>query len=189
MAEHTCERCGVVFDGRSAQRFCGKHCSISAMWDTKRLPCAQCGIAIPPRGHIGKYCSKRCADRGRWKFCERCGEEHAYNKHTCDGLIRKPPIREGERRIRKDGYVKTRRNGVVGLEHRLVMAELLGRPLLHHETPHHVNGDRADNRPNNLELWNTSQPPGQRVEDKVAWAREILSVYGDDFTQPRLQFE
>lgn len=24
-----------------------------------------------------------------------------------------------------------------------------------------------------------SQPPGQRVIDKVAWAREILNLYGD----------
>lgn len=65
-------------------------------------------------------------------------------------------------------------------EHRYVMEWILGRPLLAHENVHHKNGQRADNTPSNLELWSTSQPSGQRVEDKTAWALEWLKIYAPD---------
>ena len=87
-----------------------------------------------------------------------------------------PLFRDGKT-ITKEGYVRVlvpdgspyvsmrHASRRTVLEHRLVMAEHLGRPLFPHEVVHHINGDRSDNRFENLELWEVGHPPGQRNGD------------------------
>jgi hypothetical protein len=79
--------------------------------------------------------------------------------------------RPGSRYISNQGYVilKLADGRIVG-EHRVVMEQRLGRPLHRGETVHHINGVRDDNRPENLELWYSPQPYGQRVEDLLRYA-------------------
>lgn len=50
------------------------------------------------------------------------------------------------------GYVRIRMDGKYVLEHRVIMAGLLGRPLLPSEQVHHIDADRQNNSPDNLEL-------------------------------------
>ena len=87
-------------------------------------------------------------------------------------------------RVKHGGYVRLARHNPDGtvdrvLEHRVVFELELGRKLLAHENVHHINGQRDDNRLENLELWSSMQPSGQRVTDKVEWAKAILSLYGE----------
>jgi len=102
-----------------------------------------------------------------WKRFQRRG--------TTDKFIRtRTPF------INTNGYVYEFVDGKrqAQLQHRLVMERKLGRPLAADESVHHKNGIRTDNRIDNLELWVSWQPPGCRVQDLVAFAREVLARYG-----------
>ena len=126
-----------------------------------------CSIEGCPEPHNAKgFCEDHYY---RWK---RYGDPH----HT----IR---VRKGTGFINDDGYRVITHEGRRRLEHRVVMERRLGRKLLTHETVHHINGKRADNRDGNLELWISRHPPGQRVEDHIKWARKLLATYGNLFPE------
>lgn len=126
-------------------------------------------------------------------------QKRANNTHFCSRLCKKLassralkglPINGPRKHIKGSGYTTAQGYKILSkkhpnsskrgqiLEHKLVMSEYLGRPLLKHETVHHKNGIRNDNRIENLELWSKSHPFGQRVEDKIKWCKEFLKEYG-----------
>lgn len=83
----------------------------------------------------------------------------------------------GGTRATTAGYRELKTTSGWSLQHRVVMESAIGRALHPDETVHHINGVKDDNRLENLELWASHHPPGQRVEDLLAWADEIEARY------------
>ena len=142
--------------------------------------CDNCGgsfhrmpsIASQARDGKTKFCSRRCSN-------EVTAEIHRTTRRGPGG-----PMWKGGRNLDGSGYVRLWKpdhpdSNCKGYmqEHRLVMEQILGRRLKSFETVHHINGKRSDNRPENLELWASKHPPGQKCGDLIKWAKEILSLY------------
>jgi HNH endonuclease len=148
----TCKRCGKTFDyrvlpSRPATQgwYCSRDCSNrrERTRATETRTCRHCGATFkymaggkPGTGPQGKFCSRECSNKADKRRVR--GPEHGNWK---GGRVKWP-----------GGYMAVRIDGKYVLEHRHVMSQKLGRPLSPHETIHHKNGDRSDNRIENLEL-------------------------------------
>jgi hypothetical protein len=145
--------------------------------------CKHCGKDFNP--HLGRvetniYCSRQCFFESRrvYKVCERCGDTFYVRANfqrtrfcstSCRRGVKIEALR-AKRHTNGTGYVyryAPEHPSIKGkpyqyvAEHRLVMEAMLGRFLRSGENVHHKNGDRGDNRPENLELWEVNQPAGQ----------------------------
>ena len=112
--------------------------------------------------------------------CPTCGapkDVRAKRCRPCNFRDNHPRAGRGRRRfIGKRGYVMLNVGKSPALyEHRVVMEQIIGRKLTMHEHVHHKNGDRTDNRPENLELLPVADHHRQHMtSERAKW----MSVKG-----------
>lgn len=205
MKTMTCEECATTFHRPKAQRWCSMRCAAIARHrrlDEERgrhtpMTCASCGVTVTMPtsvARVTKYCSRACYYKGRRQSpleftCLQCGKVSPVNvqrtqpQQYCSMRCRAESRRKGGS-VSSQGYRVQSVNGKPILEHRQVMEGILGRPLLPTESIHHRGGDRLNNDPPNLELWDKSQPFGQRVSEKIEWAIAFLTRHGYHVSAP-----
>lgn len=170
-----CETCGIEFQkvANTTGRFCSRACRSKALAVARERACSVCGQRFSTSGPADpqKTCSPACADLLKAKSrpkCKTCGKtvgrpHNRFCSHRCAllGTSRNQGTREdGTKHSIGSGYFAIKINGRWIPEHRHVMEQKLGRSLEAYERVHHLNGNRSDNRPENLELWKVKSPKG-----------------------------
>ena len=175
-----CPVCKKQFWSRSPkQKTCSRECG-TALTRRGSKTCVVCGKEFSSKRSTQITCSSECSGirrrLPRITNCERCGKEIEFNKYRhqrfCSEECRRVPV--GEKRLDSNGYVLVKvgkdyrgadHRGWI-LEHRYIAEQNFG-ALLDTDTIHHINGDRTDNRIENLEVRHGRHGKGVRLSDTL----------------------
>jgi hypothetical protein len=177
--------CPSLVDGHGAKGMCGKHYKRWSALQPRGEPVGIVVTSCSVSGCTGDHAGGLGMCKFHYQRFHRTGTVEASARVSKGGVDAR-----GYRYVYAVDHPNAGGNGQI-LEHRLLVAGFLGRPLQRDEEVHHRNGQRAENtvgpcllsssctcaERHNLELWSKVQPGGQRVADKIAWAKELLRLY------------
>ncbi|RYE54211.1 MAG: HNH endonuclease [Hyphomicrobiales bacterium] len=101
--------------------------------------CQQCGISFRPKRSDSAFCSRPCARRKNGGQNAKLESWWINAKGYTEGKVW---TAQGQRRVK---------------QHRLFMEHHIGRLLRADEEVHHINGDKRDNRIENLQILSASE--------------------------------
>jgi endogenous inhibitor of DNA gyrase (YacG/DUF329 family) len=149
------------------RQFCSRACANESQRKSQIVKlCEQCGaeMRLRPSAAVRRYCSKSC-------------DTAAKTKQPTGRLHNGRPVlmnRQGYLTVYEPGHPNANVQGRI-LEHRLVMSTALGRPLLSSEHIDHINQDRADNRPDNLQVMSPTDHSKKTSADQQRARAKLLA--------------
>lgn len=205
MIEYKCAECGKICTAKYpslVKKYCSHKCANVARWENEprkiiEKKCGICGKAFSVRKSDtrlkdggARYCSKNCASIGSRKRkprkCLNCGEEFYPYKITRKFCSRKCACEYqstncNHKPYMENGYVVeyvkgyNKKNCVK--QHRRIMEEYLGRKLTANEVVHHINGNRKDNRLENLVVMTKGEHSSLHRKSEKAIGKHLFGGY------------
>ncbi len=151
-----CPDCGQTHQNKTNNRRCPR-----CQHEHRKHPCAKCGAPCDARAGHCNHCAPdihiRLKERG----------ERTFHKPSGYWLV-KVPVEDPMAAMRNgQGYVR---------EHRLVMADYIGRPLTPDEDVHHRDHDRGNNDIGNLELMVKADHHALHAADRNRSRRKVVDL-------------
>ena len=181
----TCQGCGKEFEPTQddiRKKRVRKYCTIGCRHGhvkanpsrSTEVACENCGKSFREYDSAVRQVRKNGKTYHR-RYCSRVCRTEAFRGETHPQFVGRHKNRWGYIQIRgelvPDALKSMVTRGDRVLEHRLVMAQHLGRPLTDGEVVHHKNGVKDDNRLENLELHTRESHHGYTVTEHKEIAR------------------